>query len=68
MMNRGLAPVTGIAAPPLLHTLHLVLPFEVVLILFFAQPEPLTCGFAGLSTGHFRTVALMPKVARIGLE
>jgi len=53
---------------PLPHPFHMGKAAEVVLVFGFAQPTPLTSGFAGLSTWWLRTVVLAPNVAGVRIK
>jgi len=53
---------------PLAHPLHIFGAAEVVLVLRFAQPTPLTLGLAGFATLRLGTKLLVPAVADVGHE
>jgi hypothetical protein len=54
--------------PPLLDTFHVLVSFEVVPVLRFGQPEPLTLFLVGLSATGFIAVFLPTTVAIVRKE
>ena len=61
-------PVAGIGLPPSSIASGVLLSAEVVLVLGFREPSPLTGSLAGLTATRFTAVALLVAVAEIRAE